>query len=98
MTQSRRETSVRRQSASGLNSKQNNLVGKLFHIPDGDGDPNIQGKILRRHDAGYYLCQLFSAITGEPTNCVLQHIGQMADWTFYTSAKRWRSTYSKSGR
>lgn len=69
------------------------LSGQFFHTFDDDGCLEFQGQIIGSPEAGFYLCQLFSAITGEPTRQILTRVNKMARWRFYASAEKWRSAY-----
>lgn len=78
-----------------MNSAGATLVGQFFHTLDGDGDAQWQGQIIADLASGYYLCQLFSAFTGEPTNCIIRPISDMMDWRIYLSDDMWREAYDK---
>ena len=69
------------------------LSGQFFHTFDDEGCLEFQGQIIGSPEAGLYLCQLFSAITGEPTRQILTRVKEMAGWRFYASAEKWRLAY-----
>jgi len=72
-----------------------NLAGQFFLTFDEQGKLQWQGEIVGQVEAGFYLCQLFSAFTGEPTNCIIRPISDMMEWRIYLSDDMWREAYDK---
>lgn len=65
------------------------LRGLFFRTFDADGLHEFQGQILGRPEAGYYLCQLFNQISGEPSCAKLAHVSGMDGWAFYATHEEW---------
>ena len=66
------------------------MKGKWFHTPMKDDEGEIngvgwQGNILAEPSPGVYLVQLFSWLSGAPTDQVLVPFEDMRDWVFYDS-------------
>ena len=63
-------------------NKTHRLVGKFFHSLE---DEKIvwQGKILGEEQPGIYIIQLFSWLSGEPSNQRIIRIEEMNEWYFY---------------
>ncbi|MCC7393286.1 MAG: hypothetical protein IT553_00365 [Sphingomonadaceae bacterium] len=76
-----------------MNGAGSNLVGKFFLTFDEDREIRFQGQVLRCLGSGYFLCQLFSAITGEPTNSIVQPVHDMKGWKFYGDEAQWHRAY-----
>lgn len=64
------------------------LVGHFFHTFNDEGRLRFQGQILGSVVPGYYLCQLFSAFTGEPSSRRIRHVAEMAEWALYSSEEQ----------
>lgn len=66
-----------------MSAPTSDLVGKFFLTFDDQGKLRHHGEILGSPGQGHYLCQLFSAWTGEPTLRKLVPITEMVGWEFY---------------
>lgn len=62
----------------------NSLVGSYFH---GDPDRSWQGCVVAEPRPGVYLVELFSWLTGAPTQQQLVAIDDMAGWSFYDDSE-----------
>ena len=60
----------------------NKMIGQYFHSIE-KGKVKWQGCILSKPSKNMYLIQLFSWLSGEPTNRQLISIDKMKDWLFY---------------
>lgn len=75
---------------------QNVLEGKYFHsLIQKDKAIRIQwqGLVLGSPEQGWYLVQLFSWLTGEPTAQCLVPFEQMRDWLFYSDTDAMSHSY-----
>ena len=72
------------------------LIGLFFLTFDDEGNLDFHGEILERLEPGYFLCQLFSALTGEPTNSIIRSVRQMVGWEFFDDAKLWHRAYANA--
>ena len=63
------------------------LEKKYFHSFCDEGYVKLQGQVLGHSQDGYYLIQLFSWMSGDPSNCELVHFSSMAGWMFYCTAE-----------
>lgn len=61
------------------------LVGFWFHSRDARGEINWQGQVIRKAKHGCYIVQLYSWLTGAPTDRACVAAESMRDWTFYGS-------------
>lgn len=68
-------------------------IGQYFLTFDEADCLEFQGQIIGYPHAGFYFCQLFSALTGEATCQIIKGVDEMAGWRFYASAEKWRSAY-----
>lgn len=64
------------------------LVDEFFLIKDDTG--TYQGQVVEDLSGGYYLCQFYSWLLGEPTTRKIGHISAMLSWEFYSDADAWR--------
>jgi len=65
-----------------MSSYAESLVGQYFHIYDEDGLAENQGVVVKRVGDDF-ICQYFSALTGEPTNSKLHKREDLFDWNFF---------------
>jgi len=75
--------------------KRNNLEGLYFHTWDtsekGKRELVYQGHVIEQVEPGYYLVQLYSALTGQPSTQHIYSINAMRNFTFYSSAEDWQA-------
>lgn len=84
-----------------MNGADGNLVGQYFLTFDDEGHLGFHGEILDCLEPGYFLCQLFSAFTDEPTNSIIQPARHMTGWKFFDDVEQWNRAYrdaSSKGR
>ena len=72
----------------------NDLIGKFIHMVE-DGKIECQGEVIASPEPGYYLIQLYSWITGFPTNEKLVHVSDMKNWKFYSDIDDWKEATRK---
>lgn len=70
------------------------LLNEFFLIKDDTG--TYQGQVVADLGEGYYLCQFFSWMLGEPTCKKIGHITGMTTWEFYADADDWREAGSRA--
>jgi hypothetical protein len=75
--------------------KTGGLIGLFFHTYS-NGKIYWQGHIEQKLDSGSYLVQLFSWLTGEPTDKKIVNDSEMKDWSFYDSNEAMRLSYYRS--
>jgi hypothetical protein len=69
---------------------QSAIVGQFVHTFDSNGKIECQGQIIELLGPDQFLCQWFSALTGEPTFADVQPLSAMTNWRFYVCEDRWR--------
>lgn len=72
-----------------------NIIGQFFHTFSDAGGLEYQGQILGRLEPGYYICQLFEPLFGEPSCRIIRHIAIMAKWKYYETAEDWLSAHRR---
>lgn len=86
--------------AAGKNSaevEKDPHVGLWFHSTCEDGSANWQGQIIGGSFEEGYQCQLFSWLTGLPTEVKVIPILKMENWHFYPSSGAMNVAYVNSG-
>jgi hypothetical protein len=68
------------------------LVGKFFHTFHGDGQLQYQGHVIREQ-GGRYFIQLYSAVTGEPTDQRFLTATELETAHFYDTHDEWISAH-----
>lgn len=76
-----------------MNGAGGNLVGQYFLTFNEEGNLGFHGEILDCLEPGYFHCQLFSALTGEPTNSIVQPARDMNGWKFFDDVEQWNRAY-----
>ena len=76
-----------------MNGAGGNLVGQYFLIFDDEGNLDFHGEILDCLEPGHFHCQLFSALTGEPTNSIVRPARDMTGWKFFDDVERWNRAF-----
>lgn len=80
-----------------MTSYADSLVGQYFHIYDEDGLAENQGMVVERVGDDF-ICQYFSALTGEPTNSKIHKREDLFDWNFFidfdVKDREWQSHFN----
>lgn len=73
-------------------------VGRFFHILDANGRIKYQGRILRRRRGGWFVCEFFDFMLGEPSNEeeVHQEVMREGNWVFYDFSFQMRRAYDEA--
>jgi len=77
---------------NNIEQTSNGLVGQFFHSID-EGKIGWQGFVVSAPQAGWYLIQLFSWLTGEPSVRRLVRFEEMESWLFYEDAEVMNFSY-----
>jgi len=77
------------------NKKSKTLVGLWFHSLKG-GEVEWQGRIDRAVHDGKYVVQLFSWISGDPTEKVVVCADDVEGWILYDDSSEMRTAWEKT--
>lgn len=66
-------------------------VGHFFLTLDASGMCESQGQVVGAPQQDFYLCQMFSWLTGCPTDRLLVPVADCAGWRFYPSEAQWQA-------
>lgn len=66
-------------------------IGDYFLTFDASNVLDRQGQIVGSPEPGHYVCQLYSWITGTPTNRVVVPTAELVGWRFYPTVQQWRT-------
>ena len=78
-------------------AQQPTLVGKFAHVLNDEGQVKFQVHVLREED-GRLFVQMFSALTGDPTNQRFLTESEVARTNFYNTQEEWLDAYRRSNR
>jgi hypothetical protein len=68
-------------------------------MQEGKNDWQYQFQIVRSMGDGRYVCQMFSALDGEPTNCmILSDLETSDQYRLYADAELWREASGEMSR
>lgn len=68
-------------------------VGLYAHTFNDEGRVQYQLKVVHQIPDGRLICQMFSFLSGEPTNQQTFTIEETKGWQFYTTAEDWMFGY-----
>ena len=77
-----------------LPDQRTDLVNQMFYAVEKD-KVTWQGVVIGNPEPGWYLIQLFSHVTGNPTNQRLVRIDSMGEWLFFDDLDQMEYSYAK---
>jgi hypothetical protein len=81
------------ENPSKLPDQRTDLVNQMFYAVE-KGKLTWQGVVIGNPEPGWYLIQLYSHLTGNPTNQRLVKIESMSEWLFFDDKEQMEYSYT----